>query len=164
MSAALVALLAWAAYGVLGPIVLQGKSARHTALAVWMHRADPIGNHLPSVRVQEVGEWRLCKIIGVISALPGLIFVAHPAHQFALTVVPMLLCDALTRKIPALDYAGHGAEIISAERAGLAGYREAEIERMRRFDRRQSMTTAEIEAALTRWHWLARVVAVVGRV
>ncbi len=78
MSAALIIVLVWAAYGALGPVVLKGRHAHHNAFAVWMHSRDPIGNHLPSVRVQEVGEWRLSKLVGVIAAIPGLLLVADP--------------------------------------------------------------------------------------
>jgi hypothetical protein len=64
--------------------------------------------------------------------------------------------------VPALDYAGHGAEIIAAERAGITGYRAGEITRMRLLDNRAHMTDAQVDAALCRWHWLARVVHRLG--
>lgn len=160
---AAVLVLVWAAYGALGPVVLKGRSAKHNAFAVWMHSADTIGNHLPSVLVQEVGEWRLSKIVGVACAIPGLLLVSDPAMQALAAVLPMLIADAVSRLIPASDYAGHGAEIIAAERAGLIGYRAAEIERMRLFDNRQHMTTAQVDAALRRWNWLARIVWRLGR-
>lgn len=152
--------LIWAAYGVLGPVVLKGTSARHNAFAVWMHSSDSTGNYLPAVKVQEVGEWKLAKALAVLAALPGLLLTTDPISQLILTVIPMLLVDGLCR--PLLDYAGHGAEIIAAERAGLVGYREAEIERMRLFDGR-TLSSEQIDSNLRRWHWLAKIVFLLGK-
>ena len=162
MSIALIFVLVWAAYGVLGPVVVQGPSARHNAIFVSMPKTGTNGNHLPAVRVQEVGEWRLCKIVGILAAMPGLVLSTDPVTQPIVTLLPMLLVDAASRSISGFDYAGHGAEIIAAERAGLMDYRAAEIERMRLFDNRQHMTPAQVDALLRRWHWLARVVHWMG--
>lgn len=160
MSAALIAVLVWAAYGVLGPVVFKGKSAKHNAFFVLMPAEARNGNHLPSVRVQEVGEWRLAKIVAVVAALPGLLMAADPITQFLLAALPMLIADAAMRAVSASDYAGHGAEIIAAERSGLIGYREAEIERMRRDPDKQGH---DVPTGLARWHWLARIVFALGR-
>lgn len=163
MTLALIIMLVWAAYGVFGPVTLKGGHAHHNALAVWMPQEAHSGNHLPSVKVQEVGEWKLVKITGLLCGLPGLLLIQDPIAQAFLTAIPMFAGDALLRNVPALDLAGHGAEIIAAEREGIIGYRAAEIDRMRRFDNRQNMTAEQVSAALDRWHWLARIVYWLGR-
>jgi hypothetical protein len=162
VSAALLLVLVWVLYAAFGPVIIPASRARHNALYVVMPRAAQAGNHLPAVRVQEVGEWMLCKLIGIAAAVPGLLLVADPVMQLYAAIMPMLLADALSRFVPALDYAGHGAEIIAAERAGITGYRAGEITRMRLLDNRAHMTDAQIDAALRRWEWLARVVCWLG--
>jgi len=152
----------WAAYGVVGPVVFNGTRACHNALAVWMPAAGSNGNYLSAVRVQEVGEWRLSKLVAVLCAIPGLLMVSDPLSQCFAVLLPMLLADAFSRKIPGFDYAGHGAEIMAAEREGVVGYRAAEIERMKLYDGRPDMTAAEIDDELRRWHWLARIVFAMG--
>jgi hypothetical protein len=143
--------LAWALYGVIGPIILRGDEAWHTALAVWMPKELNDGNWIPAVKVQEVGEWRFHKLLGVISALPGFLF-SNPLLELPAVVLPLLVVDALSRKIAAIDMAGHGAEIIAAEREGLVGYREAEIIR-------SGYTKAQID----RMAWLAKFIYLLGR-
>lgn len=155
-------LLAWATYGVIGPVVLDGTRACHTALAVWMPASGRHGNYLPAVKVQEVGEWRLSKLVAVLCGVPGLLLVSDPLSQFFAVLLPMLLADAFSRKIPGFDYAGHGAEIMAAEREGMVGYRAAEIERMKLYNGRPDMTAPEINDELRRWHWLARIVFAMG--
>ena len=158
-------ILLWAAYGLFGPITRLGKSARHNALFLWMPSKARNGNYLPAVKVQEVGEWRLSKIIATIvgTSVLGLILALSPELVIApfIVVFATVAADSFSRLFT--DYAGHGAEIIEAERLGIEGYRDAEIHRMINLDSRQHMTPEQVDEALRSWHWLAKIVWRLGR-
>lgn len=152
--------LAWLAYGILGPVKLRSDRNVHNVLFVWLREQGENGNHQPSVKVQEVGEWRLAKMIGVtVGLVAAFALPDSPVALFAvcaLTLVP----DALCRKVNAIDYAGHGAEIMHAEAAGIFGYREAEIARMQQDRDKRGQGVA---ANLDRMRWLSRVIYLLGR-
>ncbi|MFN3991272.1 MAG: hypothetical protein ACK4IS_13570, partial [Erythrobacter sp.] len=93
------------------------------------------------------------------AGLPGLLLASDPVMAAIATGLPMLLADGLARTIKAIDYAGHGAEIMAGEAAGMAEYRANEVEQMRWA---MGRSADEIEAGLQRWHWLARVVRALG--
>lgn len=153
--------LAWLAFGVFGPIKRPGKSARHNALFLWMPKEARNGNYLPAVLVQEIGEWRLSKLIAVAVGVAGAVLSADLVISPLVTAIAMVAADSFSRLFT--DYAGHGAEIIEAERQGLIGYRAAEIDRMIRLDGRQHMIPEQVDGALRRWHWLARIVWRLGQ-
>jgi hypothetical protein len=92
----------------------------------------------------------------------GAAFFALPFEPVLLMLYPIAIAAAnqAVRFFPGTNYAGHGAEIIAAEAAGQAGYREAEIARMRtNRDKRGD----DVAAQLARWNWLARIVFAWGR-
>lgn len=143
------------------PPVLRGYSAGHSLLFVLKPDGpiNPDGSGTEWAHVQEKGEFRLCKLAAIALALPCL-WLPAPVVWFAVPLT-LLLGDQLARSSGAVDYAGHGAEIMAAEADGAFGYREAEIGRMgRNADKRGD----DIPAMLARWRWLARVVFVLGRV
>lgn len=151
---------AWAIYGLLGPIRILSDRNRHNALFVWL-REDTPGQHQPSIRVQEVGEWRLHKIIGSTAGLIlATLLPEHPASLFAVAT-GMIAADNLTRLIPHIDYAGHGAEILNAEAAGLMGYRTEEA---RRVARDYDAAVADALEWFDQMHWLSRIIYWLARI
>jgi hypothetical protein len=145
------------------PPTFTGPRATHNAARI-IRPVGPInsdGSTTVHVHVQEKGEYRLHKLLGLIASVPYVLFPFDPL-QIALTleVVTMLGVDQFTRRLNAIDYAGHGAEIIAAERAGDTGYREAEIARMSDDHDKRGQ---DIPAELRRLDWLARIVYTLGR-
>lgn len=66
--------------------------------------------------------------------------------------------NALARKLTGhFDYVGHNVEIMVEERAGFPDYRAGEITRMIERGDQRGMTADQVDAALRRWAWLARV-------
>ena len=146
----------WAVYGFIGPITRKGKSARHNAMYLWKPSKGRNGNHLPAVLIQELGEWRLSKLIAIIIAIPAAILSTGLVIGPFIAIILMMAADSFSRLFT--DYAGHGAEIIEAERLKIEGYRAAEINRMINLDSRQHMTPEEVDEKLRTWHWLAKIV------
>ena len=137
------------------PPVISGPRSYHWLLWIRLNRA-PGWRH---VLVHERGEFRLAKLAGLAT---GVVFVALPASPILWVLQPlaMAFADQGVRASGAVDYAGHEAEILSAERAGETGYRAAEIARMS--DDRDKQGD-DIAAELARWRWLARIVGVLGK-
>ena len=151
--------------GIIAP-TKRGRRAQHNAL--WITRPEgptnSDGSTTAFAHVQERGEYRLGKLIGLAAGAAVLAVAlaseADPVGAAIVTFLPMIVCDAFSRKVNFIDYAGHGAEIIAAEREGVAGYREAEIARMS--DDRDKHGQ-DIAAGLDRARWLARVVHRLGK-
>ena len=165
MSAALAILAAWAVLCIIAP-TRKGRHAQHNALFI-SRPVGPInldGSITAFAHVQERGEYRLGKLTGLAvggAALAvALASEADPVGAAIVTFLPMIVCDAFSRKVNFIDYAGHGAEIIAAEREGVAGYREAEIARMSDDPDKRGQ---DIAAGLDRARWLARVVHRLGK-
>jgi hypothetical protein len=162
---ALLILAAWALLGIIAP-TRPGRHARHNAVFITRPAGplNPDGSVTGFAHVQERGEYRLGKLIGL--AAGGVCVAvawtsgADPIALVIVTFLPMILCDAFSRKVNFIDYAGHGAEIIAAEYAGAIGYRAEEIERMRDDPDKRGQDIAE---GLDRARWLARVVFALGR-
>lgn len=146
---------------------VDGYWSRHNALMIFMPRQKgrwPNGNVREYVRVQEFGEFRLLKLIGLIPL--GLMWLIGPQGDGPMETAVLQTVLGLVSIIPvevglrgAIDPAGHGAEIIAAEKAGDTEYRAGEIERMALGEYKGR----DVEAVLARWHWLARVVHLLGR-
>lgn len=100
-------------------------------------------------RLQEICEWRLLWLAGLIAAIPAIWThpIAVPLFAFA--------GNAIARKLSGqLDYVGHGIEIAVATEEGRYSYRSEEIARMLRDPARKGMTVEQVEAKLARWAWL----------
>lgn len=145
------------------PPTIKGPHAVHNLL--WIVKPEGPVNAEGSVtefaHVQEKGEYRLHKLLGMAAGFVVSLVPIEPAGLQALAVwVALVFVDGFTRKLQAIDYAGHGAEILAADRAGFVGYGKAEIERMQRHSDKQGHNVA---AGLLRWEWLARIVLILGR-
>ena len=146
------------------PITLRGKWAISNAFRIIKPRG-PInrdGSITAYAHVQERGEYRLYKLLSFVAAVPFAFWDSDPWFVMpALQLITMMAADQAVRVLlPFIDYAGHGAEIMAAEADFDTTYRLAEIERMR--DDRDKRGQ-DVEAELARWHWLARIVFVLGR-
>ena len=143
------------------PPTVKGRWAEHNALRI-IHPNGPLnldGSATVHVHVQEKGEFRLHKLFALAAGVPFL-FIPYEPVMLMLQPIAMLAADQFTRKFDAIDYAGHGAEILSAEAAGLIGYRAQEIARMNTDHDKRGQNVA---AMLLRWEWLARFVRLLGR-
>lgn len=171
----------WAFFGVIGPIRKEGVRNRHNAIFLEFTRQS---KQYPNLKpfwpwVQELGEWRLCKLIGVaLGLVTWALFAATTSDPVLVILVPALVtvtADSLTRKFYFLDAAGHGAEILTATAAGLPDYKMEEILRMThdinwsakfgnaKNDTNKRMEVADkIEAYLNRFAWLAKIVRKLG--
>jgi hypothetical protein len=143
------------------PPVFKGDKAQSNPIGITRPKG-PVnrdGSVTAYAHVQEKGEYRLSKL-GAIAA--GMVFPFLPFDPvlYLLQPIAMVFADQAVRFAPFTDWAGHGAEIIAAERDGAIGYREAEIERMRDDNDKQNVNVA---AGLLRWEWLARIVERLGR-
>jgi hypothetical protein len=143
------------------PPVFAGKSAKHNPIGIWKPEGplNRDGSTTVYAHVQEKGEYRLAKIGGILA---GLVFIWVPYDPviYLLQPIAMAVADQAVRFFSGTDYAGHGAEIIAAERDGMMGYRAYEIARMSDDRDKQGQ---DIEAGLRRWNWLARIVERLGR-
>ena len=72
----------------------------------------------------------------------------------------MMAVDQFTRKINAIDYAGHGAEILFAEEKGDTEYRAKEIKRMSDDHDKKDQN---IVGNLLKWEWLSRIILFLER-
>lgn len=142
------------------PPVRKGKRATHNAAGITKPEGpiNPDGSITEFAHIQEKGEFRLHKLLGFAAGLPFIFLTFDPVLLFAQPIA-MAVVDSFSRRFRAFDYAGHGAEIMAAERDGLAGYREAEIARMSDDD---TQAGDDIPAQLARWHWLSRIVHFLG--
>ena len=158
-------LAAWAVWGIIAP-TRKGRHAQHNALFITRPEGptNPDGSTTAFAHVQERGEYRLGKLIGLAAGGAALAVAlaseADPMGAVIVTFLPMILADTFSRKVNFIDYAGHGAEIIAAERAGVVGYREAEIARMSDDPDKRGQ---DIGAGLDRAHPLARLVHILGK-
>lgn len=143
------------------PPTVAGRHAVHNAARIVRPKGplNPDGSVTAFAHIQEKGEFRLHKLLAIAAGLAFVLAPFAPAPLFAQVVV-MAAVDSGTRRFRAFDYAGHGAEIMAAERAGVIGYRAAEIARM---SDDETQAGDDVPAELARWHWLARVVFVLGR-
>jgi len=153
-------LAAWALYGAIGPWRFASGRNRHNALAVWLRPETP-GQHQPGINVQEKGEWRLHKLIGLAIGAPATWIASHfdPVAALVCAVLVTLAADNLTRTIPQIDWAGHGAEVLVAEDAGLASYRTQEAARVARD---YQATIADALEWFDQMHWLSRIIRALG--
>ncbi|MCR4297245.1 MAG: hypothetical protein NUV75_00620 [Gallionella sp.] len=154
--------LAIAAFMAFGPPIRRGAShsSNHFFMVSLPDNAvlAATGQSPAGVKGQEVGEFRLTWLCGLIVAAPALM-IGGPLGALAV-VIAATAGNGISRALTgSFDYVGHGIEIIIAEREGREGYREAEIRRMIDWDRtRTGMSTADVDANLRKWHWLARIV------
>lgn len=153
------------------PPTIKGRFATHNAARITrpVGPLNPDGSTTAFAHIQERGEYRLHKLLAIAAGVP-FVFVppsvwqgfAVPSWMVAgiVQLIAMLAVDQFTRTFEAIDFAGHGAEILAAEAAGDATYREAEIARTAKdLDKRGD----DVPAQLARWHWLARIVFTLGR-
>lgn len=167
---AFILIAAWAVYGVFGPwerfhatrnehnILWRYKSPRTVRQAGVKPENDPA-----AVDVHETGEWRLSKLLGVVMGL----IVALVTMGSDDTVLPilapvaiMILVDAFSRKVDHLDFAGHEAETLFAERRGIANYRTAEQDSVGRDYGIAALVAGKRMAGM---RWLARFLILIGR-
>jgi hypothetical protein len=143
------------------PPVIKGRWAQHNMLRI-TRPEGPInrdGSTTAFAHVQEKGEFRLCKLFAIAAGVP-FVFAAPEPIVLLLQPIAMIAVDQIVRAIGAVDYAGHGAEILAAERAGDMTYRAAEIARLQTD---QDKRGDNVAAMLLRWEWLARIVHLLGR-
>lgn len=163
--------LFWLGYGIAAPTV-KGTMARNNPVRI-VRPDKPIlwdGSVTAFVHVQERGEFRLCKIAGIVAVLAfwavctalGL----HPVAFAIVSPIAMVTGDQMMRVLPFTDYAGHGAELLAAK-AEYANapdqfevYRKREVEALRGDPAKRG---DDIERELARWHWLARIAYALGR-
>lgn len=137
------------------PIKRGGTVAGHNIIRCWLpldETTESQGQSPEGRRLQEICEWRLLWLAGIITAIPAIWVhpIAIPLAAFA--------GNAIVRKLTNhLDYVGHGIEIAVAEAEGRLGYREQEIARMLADPARKGMTVEQIETNLARWAWLGRI-------
>lgn len=143
------------------PLVGKGKRATHNAAGITKPEGpiNPDGSVTEFAHIQELGEYRVHKLLGFAAGLPFIFLAFDPVLLFAQPIA-MAVVDSFSRKFRAFDYAGHGAEVMAAERAGVVGYRAAEIARMSDDD---TQAGDDIPRELARWNWLARIVFALGR-
>jgi len=112
----LITLTVLIAYGVFGPVICKGsRGYRHNALFIF--RGDPGGgNYGPAGMKQEKGEWRVSHFIGLLVATPVAMQITMPIISTVMLVSGTFIVSSMMRLIELFDYAGHGAEIIEAER------------------------------------------------
>lgn len=150
----------WAIYGAFGPFRLSGDRNHHNAAFVWLRDETP-GQHQPGIDVQEKGEWRLHKIIGIALGLLAAIITSQsdPVIAFVAPVLVTLIGDSLSRLVKQIDWAGHGAEVLVAEDAGVAGYRQQEAARVARDYRTSTEQALEwFDQVL----WLSKIIRTLG--
>lgn len=162
MISGLIALAALLVFVFLGPPTERGgnRSSNHGFGIRLRHPADSEadGQSPSGVRAQEIGEFRLAWVVGMLLALPALLldgWLVGPIY-----LIGAALGQSLFRVVfKPFDYVGHGVEIIVAEEEGREGYRAAEIDRMiNRDTSRKGMTPAEVDAILRKWDWLSKLV------
>ena len=99
------------------------------------------------------GPWRPRWSLGVGGVALGLALVP----PLAVTWLALFWCKLFA---PHFDMVGHGVEIIVAEKEKRAGYRAAEIERMRLYSSEfRGWSTERIDAGLRKREWLSRIFA-----
>lgn len=151
--------LALLAYGIAGPPVFRGGSvAQHLITHVRLpldQTTEAQGQSPRGRKAQEVIEWRLCWICGLVVAFPATFINGDPLGVIALILLSAVIGNAIARILTdGFDYVGHGAEIIVAEQEGREGYRAAEAKRM--LWSRPNASITDVEAGLRRWNWLAQ--------
>lgn len=160
------AVFAWGlvlVFVLLGPYIERGADrAHHNGFQVWLPDVwltESRGQSPRGVEAQEVAEWKLAWLCGLLLALP-LLFAPTISYTVHWLVVPVVAAfgQTMARMLTnGFDYVGHGIEIMVAEEEGRAGYREQEIWRMIHHDpARKGMTIEQVDAKLRRWHWLAK--------
>lgn len=158
----------WLGYTFIGPVTISGPGGRRNPLYITLPRqVSPSGNDPRAVRIQEVGEWRLAKLIGCAFGI--IVGVCLTAIFKDLTVSVLLVCyvfgtilgDAISYPFRTIDLAGHGAEILKAEELHLHGYRENEIRRMQTWEYRE-LSVDQLRLRLTELEWLSRIILRLG--
>lgn len=145
------------------PLVLSGPRAISNAFRIVrpVGPLNPGGSTTRHAHVQELGEYRVYKLLAVAITTPFYFLTTDPFYlAVALHLFAFLIVDQLVRKIEGTDYAGHGAEIMSAEAEGDETYRSAEIARLLKDHDKKG---EDVVAGLARWNWLARITYVLGR-
>ena len=130
---AMVFIAGWALYGFFGPIVKVSDKNEHNGFSVKLRAKNTNGNWGPAVRVQEIGEWKVCKIIGVVAGLLVLALGAilqAPMLMFASMFVAAA-ADAFTRNLAFLDASGHLAEILYVEEHVVPGLAPGEAKTLK---------------------------------
>ena len=156
----------WLAWGLVFSIItFKGERNQHNTYFIWLRKTANGENHQPSVAIQEKGEYRLGKLIGAACGAGAAyftqnIYIAGAACVLGNLVIYENFFGGVSSIGKHFDVAGHGAEIMAAERAGISGYREAEA---RRVARDYKITTIEALEWLDDMRWLARITYWLGR-
>lgn len=159
-------ILLWLILGLLAPSI-GGDHAEHNALYITKPKGplNPDGSVTAFAHLQEKGEYRLCKLIGICFALICGFIIYSAGSSLTSQVIPPLLgmaiTDSFSRKIGFIDFAGHAAEILEAERWGVPCYRKEEIERMSDDPDKKGKN---IPKGLGKARHLARVVWALGKI
>lgn len=144
------------------PPVTRGTRATHNALRITMPRTMPGRKY---VLTQERGEYRLHKLFALLAGLPFLAITSETPLLIAVgQFLAMFAVDQLTRLIEAIDWAGHGAEIMAAEKDGQTGYRAKEIADLENPALNMDKRGDDVPAMLAKWNWLAILVRLLGSV
>lgn len=156
------------AFTLLGPIQRRTETnwARHNALFVTLpftHITEASGQSPAGRRAQELGENRFQGLVGCVVASVLVWWFDATAIAGFTGVLIALSVKAMLYRLPVIDVAGHGAEIIVAEREGRDGYRDAEIARMLRDPKRSGQSAEYVAAQLKRWRWLSLIMIGLAR-
>lgn len=154
----------WLIYGLLGPKVKRDSRARHNAAFLWFPIPYRGNSHGPSVWVQEDGEWRLSKMLACLAGYLLIYLLPTAPQTIFIVAISMAVVDSFSRKFVMYDVAGHGAEIIAAERSGITGYREAEVSRMagepnfkKKWPGNEDIRKENIDRAISKMKWLSHI-------
>jgi len=156
-------LILWTVYGIFGPRVKKSSRANHNAMGINFPIPYKGTSYGPGVWKQEEGEWRFSKVLGVIV---GYIYWFLTMSYPIVVIAPIIAIavDSFSRKFIVYDIAGHGAEILYAEKMGFSNYMEEEAERMskdRNFKAKWSNDSTRKEIIieqLKKYRWLSRIV------
>ena len=165
-------MIEWIVFGALvaftffGPFIKRGgNAAKHNALLVKLPTdATSIaqGNHPDGRRVQEVGENRFQGLVALVPALVATLTLEAP-YAPLVAVLAYIVVKSLLYAVPAIDDAGHGAEIMVAEADGHSSYYIGEITRMLNDPKRAGKTFGDVLADLEGVRWLSRFMVVLAR-
>ena len=145
------------------PLSVKGRSARHTVFHVTLppdEETERQGQSPAGRRTQELGEWRMLWLLAIATIGVPLAWAVqgHGPISTAAVVFVTIVGNGVWRiATNGLDIAGHGAEILVAEKEGREGYRAEEISRMLRDPDRSRMTAEQIQAKLRRWQWVSKI-------
>lgn len=155
-----IALGTLAAFSVIGPPIIRGGNrAWHNPIKVTLpHDIVTLeqNNHPEGRRAQEVGEWRFISLVATIIA-SGPLFAADGAFAALGAVLAWFVAKFILYKLPFIDTAGHGAEILVAEEDGLWSYREQEARRMLGDPKRAGKSIEQVHAEIASMEWLSKI-------